>query len=198
MKSRSLARSSPLAGAGRDRGRNTAIYLAGACTEKICATASLISRQRSGGVRSVRPVVSHVYLYARHRLHLPHSDCLKYLFTSSARDGAIRSHASNYHACARARARRNVRFYPCVLRRAPFNTGDGTFRFSRYTRCAYISPRTQGPMMFTAEKAVSPAVTSSWLIALSSSRSAHPPAERRDRKNSNFACAADKTASSYI
>ena len=29
-------------------------------------------------------------------------------------------------------------------------------------------------------------------------QSAHPPAERRDRKNSNFACAADKTASSYI
>lgn len=115
------------------------------------------------------------------RLRLPHSDCLKYLFTSSR--------ASNY------RARANVRLHPRVLRRALLIRA--TSLYPRYTRCAYISSVHKDDDVYRRKGGIPP-VTSSWLIALSSSRSAHPPAERRDRKNSNFACATDKTASSYI
>jgi hypothetical protein len=117
----------PLAGAGRARGRNTAIYPAGACTEKICATASLISRQRSGGVRSVRPLVSHVRsrMHAaarRRRLHLPHSLSLTliasniYLLRPLAR--AVARYGRAPLIIARSLA--NARFYNLLRRFFPF------------------------------------------------------------------------------
>lgn len=122
----------------------------------------------------------------RRRLHLPHSDCLKYLFTSSARGGApliiaranARSHPGRFTAHA---------FNPTTV---PLHTRGtrGVHTYLPYTRTDDVYRRKGGI----------PPVASSWLIALSSSCTAHPPVERRDRKNSNFACAADKTASSYI
>jgi len=113
-----------------------------------------------------------VSIYARHRLHLPHSDCLKYLFTSSARGGAIRSCASNYRA--RANARFYLPFYDATFN--PLHTRD-----TRGTRGVHTHiSRTQEPMMFTTEKAVPwplQARGSSWL---SSSRSAVGSSARRE------------------
>lgn len=116
---------------GRDRGRSTVIYLVGACTEKICATASLISRQRSGRVRSVRPArfACAPICIPRRRLHLPHSDCLKYLFTSSARGGA-----------PLIIARANARSHPGRFTAHAFNPTTVPLHTRGYTRYAYISP----------------------------------------------------------